>query len=86
MNGTPTSAAGPPIVPPGGIALPSRAASGALPRPRTFPSDAVEFYAACPGCSVDALWTETRVDTHVEIGIDCRICDRRDRMRLAASA
>lgn len=78
-----------PIVPPEGIALPSGAASGVIPgppSPRAFPSDAVVFYAACPGCSMTALWAEKRVDTHVEIGIDCRICDRRDRIRLAASA
>lgn len=85
-----TPAAGLPILPPGGIVLPADALPismrGRKHRVRTFPSDAVEFYARCPGCGVTATWRERREDTHTEIEVDCRICARRDRMRLAQSA
>lgn len=84
-----TPAAGLPVLPPGGIVLPPGATSGvpsARRRVRPFPPDAIDFYARCPGCGFTATWHEKREDTHTEITIDCRICDRRARARLAKSA
>lgn len=83
---TPTS--GLPVLPAEPVPMPVRTARRWLGRgPRKVrPVDAIDFYAKCPGCGVTAKWHEERVGTRVDITIECRICARRARMRLAASA
>lgn len=68
----------------------ARGAAGSDGRVRrgkhTVAPDVVTFHATCPGCGILAKWTESLEDTRIKILIDCRICDRRARRRLADSA